>query len=256
MKRKSQCEMVSNSENPRSTKTLFDLHSMFDVVTSTLHLWTAMRGKIVSLKSPANIHALSIPVASVDSCSCNSLLGELFGLAYMAEQNQGSSPRPVPPHLHPKLVADYWDSVNGWRWDEFVDFLPNDALKSIASVEILEEFEGSYQNFWSPSSSGKFTIKSALCIIRNDVPSEPRDLWTRLWKVRALQRIRVFAWVVHDRIMSNANRVKRGLTTYTHCELYGADCESSDHILREFPEIKTCVAIFLGSQVWSQRSPG
>lgn len=153
----------------------------------------------------------------------------------------------MPPHLHSKLVADYWDSVHGWRWDEFADFLPSDALESIASVEIFEEFEASDQNFWSPSSLGKFTIKSALSIFRNDVPSDPRDLWTRLWKLRAPQRIRVFAWlVVHDRIISNATCVKRGFIVYAHCELCGADCESSDHILRECLEIKHVWQYFWG----------
>lgn len=65
--------------------------------------------------------------------------------------------------------------------------------------------------------------------------AEPLDKrWDAIWKVRVQQRIRVYLWLaMHDRLMGNANRVKRQLTLDPRCSHCGADEENTLHILWE-----------------------
>jgi len=65
---------------------------------------------------------------------------------------------------------------------------------------------------------------------------EGEAYWLQLWKLKAPQKIKVFAWLVlRDSLMTNLNRTRRGLTDnpfYAACE---TDYEDVDHVLRTCP---------------------
>ncbi|KAH9606007.1 hypothetical protein KSS87_009492, partial [Heliosperma pusillum] len=70
--------------------------------------------------------------------------------------------------------------------------------------------------YWNASSNGKFSIKSALAILKGeDAPTEGNSTaWHVIWKLPVQQRIRMLVWLAaHDRLMTNYNRVKRVLRT-------------------------------------------
>ena len=53
--------------------------------------------------------------------------------------------------------------------------------------------------YWGGSSSGKFTIKSAMQIIRRDDVIENDKIWNLIWSLRVQQRAKKFLWLVtHD----------------------------------------------------------
>lgn len=107
-------------------------------------------------------------------------------------------------------VRDMWDTNEGWKFDQFVDFLPADILKMIDSFELQEDPEAIDNIFWNGEASGGFSIKSALQLIRNDIEDLHSQAWRSVWKLPIPQRIRFFLWLVfHDRLVTNTNRVLR-----------------------------------------------
>ena len=54
-----------------------------------------------------------------------------------------------------------------WDWDVIADHLPQNILLHIASFELAEK--GVVDNFvWEKESSGQFSLKSAVALIRKD----------------------------------------------------------------------------------------
>ena len=135
-----------------------------------------------------------------------------------------------------KRVCDYWDDGRGWRWTSFNHLLPVDTLQRIASYELFPMANSQDQLFWRGSCSGRFTIKSALSIIRKDVAVDRENYWTRLWKIKVPQRVKAFAWLLlHDKLMLNANRLERGLTDNPSCGFCANEYEDRDHVFRRCP---------------------
>lgn len=94
--------------------------------------------------------------------------------------------------------------------------------------------------YWGAGTKGKFSIKSALQIIRKEVNGVEDDLWDLVWKAPAQQRVRAFLWLAsHDRLMGNLNRYKRKLTNDPKCFICGGEDESTLHILRDCPAAKS-----------------
>jgi len=120
----------------------------------------------------------------------------------------GPSPLITLASIQPPLevlshrVCDYWEDGRGWKWELLEHLLPQDVLKVIASFELVIADKFQDQLFWQGSHSGRFTIKSALSFIRNEFVIEKADHWRHLGKIKAPQRIKVFAWLaLHSRIV-------------------------------------------------------
>jgi len=63
--------------------------------------------------------------------------------------------------------------------------------------------------------------------------------WTRLWKLKAPQRLKMFAWLIlQDRLMTNWNISRRGLTDNPLCTVCDSAYEDIDHVLRMCPKAK------------------
>jgi len=61
--------------------------------------------------------------------------------------------------------------------------------------------------------------------------------WSWVWKVKAPQRIRVFAWLaLLDKVLPNENQARRGLTMDPSYGACGAGRESVIHNLRDCPQ--------------------
>jgi len=137
------------------------------------------------------------------------------------------------------LVCDYWEEGRGWKWEKLTELISEEVLKSIASFELISDNKLQDQFFSRGTSSGQFTLKSALLVIYNEEETEGEVYWLHLWKLTAPQTIKVFAWLaLHDLLMTNINRINRGLTDnpfYAGCEIAYEDV---DHVLRACPRAK------------------
>lgn len=93
--------------------------------------------------------------------------------------------------------------------------------------------------YWKAGTKGKFKIRSALSIMRQENDTLDDELWDLVWTAPIQQRIRAFLWIVsHDRLMGNANRHKRYMTDDPKCFICGWNEETTLHILRDGPAAK------------------
>jgi len=121
-------------------------------------------------------------------------------------------------------------------WDKFKALLPEEVIKTIASIELFPSIQEDDQWSWVGTPNDNFSIKSALGFFWDSAQEERNPLWTAIWKARIPQRIRFFLSLVgHDRIMSNSNRERRGLTPDPSCPNYPGVFETTLHILRDCP---------------------
>ena len=72
---------------------------------------------------------------------------------------------PIPDDQLHRLVCEFWDPGRGWRWAEFEPLLPPDIVQQIASYELTTDDVGD-RAVWVADKSGKFTIKSAVSLLR------------------------------------------------------------------------------------------
>lgn len=141
-----------------------------------------------------------------------------------------------PLHIQDSTVKEMWDASLGWKLEMFSSFLPAEVLCKITAHDLIEDEEEVDELFWNGSSSGAFTIASALKIILNESEgSEQRGIrWKELWELNVLQRICFFLWLaIQNRIMTNTNRFIRQMTDDPRCFACGEVEEHKLHILRE-----------------------
>lgn len=104
-----------------------------------------------------------------------------------------------PTDIAGATVAEMWDEFQGWKWDMFASFLPQDTLKLIQNHELKQDATRSDLVYWRDGKKGKFTIRSALTIMRNEHEMVYEDCWNLIWTAPVQQRIRAFLWIVgHD----------------------------------------------------------
>ena len=92
---------------------------------------------------------------------------------------------------------------------------------------------------WNGTPHGGFSVKSALRIIRNEQETPQRWKWDIAWKLPVSQRVRMFICLtLHDKVMTNVNRVVRHIASDPSCKICGALEEDLVHILRDCPSAR------------------
>lgn len=143
---------------------------------------------------------------------------------------------PTPEAIEGATVGEMWEMDNDWKWDEFANLLPNHILKKIAAHQVVNDDSASDLHYWRGTNKGVFSIKSALRIIRNEETEEKDTRWELAWHTPVQQRVRVFIWLgLHNRLLCNANRTIRKLTTDPGCKRCGSREETLVHIFRDCP---------------------
>jgi len=96
---------------------------------------------------------------------------------------------------------------------------------------------------WTADRLGRFTIKSALQLMRQP-EGDTRRAWEWVWKLKIPQRIKLFVWLLlHGRLLTNSERYRRRLCMSPVCELCQDATEDLDHLFR------TCSA---AQSVWQE----
>ncbi|XP_074298539.1 uncharacterized protein LOC141629436 [Silene latifolia] len=147
----------------------------------------------------------------------------------------------IPEAILGNTVSEMWSESSGWNWDCFANFLPQEILQKIASISLTEDPEMEDSLYWNGTSSGKFSLKSALVFLRgHDTSSEPESImWRTIWRIPVQQRVRMFIWLAaHGRVMVNVNRVIRNMGDDPRCPRCEGDEETTEHLLRSCPVSK------------------
>ncbi|KAJ8442545.1 hypothetical protein Cgig2_026487 [Carnegiea gigantea] len=132
------------------------------------------------------------------------------------------------------LSRSYGKRTEQWKWEPFAYLLLDNILKIISSFELMHGEEWEDHLVWDGASSSRFSIKFALTLIHEDILKVRDRVWQFIWKLKALQRLRFFLWLVaHDRLMTNTNRVSGGLADDSRCKGCLLKEEDAIHLLRD-----------------------
>ncbi|CAI0456412.1 unnamed protein product [Linum tenue] len=92
---------------------------------------------------------------------------------------------------------------------------------------------------WGLERDGRFRLKSAYMLAANLEEEQEMQKWKNLWKWRGPSRIKHFLWLIlHDRIFTNKERARRGITTNANCNICRDKEETTEHILRSCERAK------------------
>ena len=101
--------------------------------------------------------------------------------------------------------------------------------------------------YWSLSSHGQFSTKSAYQSIESLNWDEHNSIWAKLWKLPMAQRVRTFTWLLlKGKLLTNEEWFSRSMTSDCSCPICLHYCESLDHVF------KGCS---LASTVWRKILP-
>jgi hypothetical protein len=89
---------------------------------------------------------------------------------------------------------------------------------------------------WPGNNLGQFTVSSAYnkleCGMRMSA-QHTDQLWTKIWRIPSLERVRVFMWLIkHDLILTNFRLARWGLRN-AYCDHCGQFEETTIHVLRD-----------------------
>lgn len=107
--------------------------------------------------------------------------------------------------------------------------------------------EGLDRLSWHHTSIGAFSIKNAYNVLKEDSWNSSDELWKRAWNILSLYRVHFIFWtVLKQRLLTNVERVRRGIAVDSSCSI----CEhDSEDIL---PIIRDCT---LAKEVWKKVVP-
>ncbi|KAA3488041.1 LINE-type retrotransposon LIb DNA [Gossypium australe] len=128
-----------------------------------------------------------------------------------------------------------WILPNGsWNVDMLRLWLPEDKLKRIVSIPPPHPDNGEDRIIWARSGSGSFSIRSAYWTLKENSWKPKDDNWKVVWNYQGPQRVRIFLWLVaNQRLLTNSERSRRGITHSKACPSCGHDPEDTIHVLRD-----------------------
>ena len=124
--------------------------------------------------------------------------------------------------------------VINWDWNKFSYYLTTDWLDMLMSIKPPNPLDDHNQIAWFPTVNREFTLNSAYFSLCKNNMLDKNKLNNLMWKVRVLQRLKTFLWlVVNDALLTNFSRLKKRLGAndlYPMCGIYS---ETTLHILRD-----------------------
>ncbi|CAN1822383.1 Putative ribonuclease H protein At1g65750 [Linum perenne] len=133
-------------------------------------------------------------------------------------------------------VADFTTADGQWDFVSISKFLPPDVVDVIAGMTPPQQNRGDDDWIWGCEKSGIFSIKSAYNLISSMEIGQDSEKWKSIWNWPGPNRIRFFLWLAaKERLLTNAARLRRGLTQDATCPFCAAEEETIAHVLRECP---------------------
>ena len=135
-------------------------------------------------------------------------------------------------------ARDMWVVGGSWDLTQIAPFVTDETRLELAGVVVDTVMEGEDRLAWGHTNNGQFTVKSAHDLITHDDTPRPYmgEFFRGMWHVVALERVRIFLWLVGQQaIMTNAERYRRHLSGTDVCQVCKGEIETILHVLRDCP---------------------
>ncbi|XP_061351083.1 uncharacterized protein LOC133296147 [Gastrolobium bilobum] len=138
----------------------------------------------------------------------------------------------VPEAISKWRVADCVSNEGDWKWELLNQFLPVGITSVISGIPPPKDSDDRDKVIWSHSSSGTFSVSSTYSFLCSPQSSQDAVDWGLIWRWGA-QRIKVFLWLLYsNKILSNAERVRRHMADNSSCPRCQFPVENRDYIFR------------------------
>lgn len=136
-------------------------------------------------------------------------------------------------------VVDYWQSGEGWKWEEIWDKLPEEIIDKM-EIYILNDSENEGdETYWELENSGNFYVSSAYYIINNNNIAMQEKGWENIWKIKVPSRVKTFLWLArHEKLPCNKERRRRHLTMDGGCAVCINEKKTVEHIIRKYTKAR------------------
>jgi ribonuclease HI len=139
----------------------------------------------------------------------------------------------IPEAVCQLTVKDVTDSAGEWNFHMIQNLIPPHISEKLHAIVPPHDSQGSDMLFWPGTTSGLFSVSSAYHIIAGDTTKEAERRWMQIWKIKSIERVRVFIWqLVHDRLLTKS-RLYRWHIGNPFCHLCSQFEETSMHVIRD-----------------------
>lgn len=144
------------------------------------------------------------------------------------------SSQQVASEMLNRRVTDLLEPGRGWRWELLEHLLPTTFF-----LKILEMHVGIVND--PPDTIGlvvkdnrTFNVKQAYELLEGWRDEDLWPTWVCFWSLKVHQRVHDFMWLLgHDKMLHNASRWRRGLSTSACCAICGDVWEDGMHVVRD-----------------------
>ncbi|KAK8486111.1 hypothetical protein V6N12_010315 [Hibiscus sabdariffa] len=140
-------------------------------------------------------------------------------------------------HMH---FADMLQADGNWNTSRLSSLLDPVVVSYVIGVPPPSLDDTCDMVAWRCTPTGVFTVASAYeCLLSASWDAcDPK--WACIWSLPVTQQIRMFLWLVlRQRLLTNVERVRRGLSSDPSCSCCGCYNESILHILRDCPPVRS-----------------
>ncbi|KAE8692595.1 hypothetical protein F3Y22_tig00110831pilonHSYRG00109 [Hibiscus syriacus] len=132
------------------------------------------------------------------------------------------------------LVRDFVTIEGMWNLDLLGQVLDYEYLDLVTGVLVPHDDFRDDAPAWRWEPNGNCTVHLTYYQLRHN-NWDPQNLtWALAWDFDGPQQIKQFHWlVIRNRMMTNMECHRRGLTSAATCPIYGKEDESIPHVLRD-----------------------
>ncbi|KAK8476102.1 hypothetical protein V6N11_071089 [Hibiscus sabdariffa] len=140
-------------------------------------------------------------------------------------------------HMH---FADLLQADGNWNTSRLSALLDPTAIPHVLGVPPPSLDDSRDMVAWKCTPTGIFTVSSAYENLLSESWDSCDSKWTGIWSLPVAQRVRMFLWLVlRQRLLTNAERARRGMSSDPSCSCCGFFNETILHILRDCPPMRS-----------------
>ncbi|KAL4285040.1 hypothetical protein GQ457_16G029350 [Hibiscus cannabinus] len=144
------------------------------------------------------------------------------------------------PSVNQLHFTDMLHADGNWNVSRLSELLDQAVVPHVLGV-LPPSFDDARDRVaWRLTPTGAFTVASAYEGFLSPSWDVCDPKWSSIWSLPVAQRVRMFLWLVlRQRLMTNVERVRRGLSSDPSCSSCGCYSETILHILRDCPLVRS-----------------